>query len=100
MDLGTAISRYQASVDDYDREMAPPLGVNETDLRCLEILLQDDEEAPPTLLAARLGLSTGSVTVMIDRLESWATWPGSRIPRTGARSWSDRPPKLPAAPTN
>ncbi|MFB7666351.1 MarR family winged helix-turn-helix transcriptional regulator [Kitasatospora sp. NPDC056138] len=67
--LGRAISAYQASVDDFDREVARLMGVNETDLRCLEILLNELEEAAPSLLAARLGLTTGSITAMLDRLE-------------------------------
>jgi DNA-binding MarR family transcriptional regulator len=67
--LGVAIERYQAAVDDFDREMARILRVNETDLRCLEILIQEDAEVTPRLLAARLGLTSGSVTAMLDRLE-------------------------------
>lgn len=67
--LGRAISSYQAAVDDFDREVARLMGVNETDLRCLEILLNEVEEAAPSLLAARLGLTTGSTTTMLDRLE-------------------------------
>lgn len=43
--------------------------INETDLRCLEILLQEVPEASPTLLAERLGLTTGSTTTLLDRLE-------------------------------
>jgi DNA-binding MarR family transcriptional regulator len=67
--LGRAVEGYQAAVDDFDREVAHQLGVNETDLRCLEILLRDTPEATPRLLADRLGLTTGSVTSMLDRLE-------------------------------
>ena len=67
--LGTAVERYQAAVDDFDREVARVLGVNETDLRCLEILIQEPVEPTPRLLAHRLGLTTGSVTAMLDRLE-------------------------------
>jgi DNA-binding MarR family transcriptional regulator len=66
--LGVAIERYQASVDDFDRETARRLGVNETDLRCLEILIQEVDEITPRELADRLNLTTGSVTTMIDRL--------------------------------
>lgn len=66
--LGNAIAGYQAAVDDFDRECAGALGVNETDLRCLEILIREDVEATPRLLADRLGLTTGSVTAMLDRL--------------------------------
>lgn len=67
--LGAVVEEYQAAVDDFDRESARLLGVNETDLRCLEILIQDVPEATPRLLADRLGLTTGSVTSLLDRLE-------------------------------
>ncbi|MDF0531423.1 MarR family transcriptional regulator [Tsukamurella sp. 8F] len=68
--LGRAIADYQAAVDDFDRECARVLGVNETDLRCLEVLMRDEPDgATPRLLADRLGLTTGSVTGMLDRLE-------------------------------
>ena len=66
--LGAAVQGYQGAVDDFDRELARLMGVNETDLRCLEILLGVDQIAPKQL-AARLGLTTGSVTTMLDRLE-------------------------------
>lgn len=69
LELGEAVRSYQASVDDFDRETARLLGINETDTRCLEILLQDLPEAAPGALAARLGLTTGAVTTMLDRLE-------------------------------
>jgi DNA-binding MarR family transcriptional regulator len=67
--LGEASRAYQAAVDDFDRELAHHLGVNETDLRCLEILLQELPEASPSQLADRLGLTTGSTTALLDRLE-------------------------------
>jgi|SRR5579875_3038776 len=67
--LGEAVQSYQASVDDFDREAARLFGVNETGLRCLELLVQDLPEATPRLLADRLGLTTGSVTSLLDRLE-------------------------------
>jgi DNA-binding MarR family transcriptional regulator len=69
LDLGELVRAYQAAVDDFDREMARLMGVNETDMRCLEILLQDLPDAAPSELAARLGLTSGSVTTMLDRLE-------------------------------
>lgn len=67
--MGEAVRAYQAAVDDYDRELARALAVNETDLRCLEILMQELPEASPSQLAERLGLTTGSVTTLLDRLE-------------------------------
>ncbi|MFE2185013.1 MarR family winged helix-turn-helix transcriptional regulator [Streptomyces sp. NPDC059455] len=67
-ELGKVIQGYQAAVDDSDRETARLLGVNETDLRCLELLI-DAEELSPRELSRQLGLTTGSVTAMLDRLE-------------------------------
>ncbi len=68
--VGEAIQRYQAAVDDFDRETARILGVNATDLRCLEILVTEPEaEITPRTIASRLRLTTGSVTTMLDRLE-------------------------------
>ncbi|MEV5508695.1 MarR family winged helix-turn-helix transcriptional regulator [Streptomyces orinoci] len=68
-ELAQNIAAYQAAVDDFDREVARLFGVNETDLRCLEILMQETKEAAPKLLATRLGLTTGSTTTLLDRLE-------------------------------
>jgi len=67
-ELGQVTQAYQAAVDDYDRETARLLGVNGTDLRCLELLVTGDELTPREL-AEQLNLTTGSVTVMLDRLE-------------------------------
>lgn len=41
--LGAAVQAYQSAVDDFDRELARLMGVNETDLRCLEILFAVEE---------------------------------------------------------
>lgn len=67
--LGRAVQRYQASVDDFDHELARLLGLNRTNLRCLDILL-DAGEGAPSLLAAQLGMTSGSVTAMLDRLQA------------------------------
>lgn len=67
-ELGLAVQAYQSAVDDTDRETARILKVNRTDLRCLELLLSTDGLAPREL-GRRLGLTTGSVTAMLDRLE-------------------------------
>ncbi|UQU62594.1 MarR family transcriptional regulator [Couchioplanes caeruleus] len=63
-----AVQAYRAAVDDTDREMARILKVNRTDLRCLELLLNAGGVSPREL-GHRLGLTTGSVTAMLDRLE-------------------------------
>jgi DNA-binding MarR family transcriptional regulator len=67
-ELGRVVQGYQSAVDDADREAARILGVNRTDMRCLELLLSSAELSPREL-GQRLGLTTGSVTAMLDRLE-------------------------------
>ena len=67
-DLGQEVQAHQAAVDAVDAAAAGYLQVNRTDLRCLEILYQG-EAVLPSQLAAKLGLTTGSVTAMLDRLE-------------------------------
>ncbi|SHN47010.1 MarR family winged helix-turn-helix transcriptional regulator [Cryptosporangium aurantiacum] len=67
-ELGRIVQSYQAANDDTDRETARILRVNRTDLRCLELLL-DSGGVTPRSLGDRLGLTTGSVTAMLDRLE-------------------------------
>jgi DNA-binding MarR family transcriptional regulator len=52
----------------FDEALAAHLGLNVTDLRCLEVVL----EVPgitPGQLAVRAGLTTGAVTGVLDRLE-------------------------------
>lgn len=67
-DLGTAARQHQRAVDALDEAVAAHLGVNRTDLRCLDVLLERGG-ATPGYLAEALGLTTGSVTPMLDRLE-------------------------------
>ena len=59
---------YQRSVDAFDEAAAIYLGVNRTDMRCLDVLLEQGQ-ATPGYLADALGLTTGSITAMLDRLE-------------------------------
>lgn len=63
-----AAQDYQAAVDAFDEAAAVRLGVNRTDLRCIEILSRG-EPATPGRLGTALGLTSGSVTAMLDRLE-------------------------------
>ena len=65
-ELGREAQALQAAVDAVDQVAATNLGVNRTDLRCLEILWHG--ESTPGALAAELGLTSGSVTTMLDRL--------------------------------
>jgi DNA-binding MarR family transcriptional regulator len=66
--VGDASRALQASVDAFDEAVAALLGINRTDLRCLDELMQVGE-AGPARLAERLRLTTGSTTTLLDRLE-------------------------------
>ena len=66
--LSVEMQALQSVVNDYDSEVAVRLGVNHTDLRCIEITQQRGAVSPSELGVA-LGLTTGSVTAMLDRLE-------------------------------
>ncbi|WP_460723937.1 MarR family winged helix-turn-helix transcriptional regulator [Nocardia heshunensis] len=64
--VGRESQGLQAAVDDVDQAAATVFGVNRTDLRCLEVLVGG--ESTPGALAVELGLTSGSVTTMLDRL--------------------------------
>lgn len=66
--LGDLVREFQRSVDQGDDEIARLLKLNRTDLRCLDLLLQRGPSAP-SRLGTELGLTTGSVTAMLDRME-------------------------------
>lgn len=52
----------------YHEAVADRLGINPTDLKCLE-LLAGEEAMSPSRLAELAGLTTGAITGVIDRLE-------------------------------
>lgn len=66
--VGEALAELQAAYDDRDRAMAEALGVNRTDLRCLDLIVRGGPQTA-TELGARLHLTRGSMTTLIDRLE-------------------------------
>ena len=68
-EVGAALRAYQRAVDAFDDAAAARLGVNRTDLHCLDVLLERGTTTPGALAAA-LGITTGSVTTMLDRLEA------------------------------
>jgi DNA-binding MarR family transcriptional regulator len=67
-EVGRAMQEYQRSLDVFDQRVADRLGLNRTDLRCLELLF-DPTPPSPGELASGAGLTTGGVTTAIDRLE-------------------------------
>ncbi len=66
--VGEQMRALQSAVGEFDEAVAHRLGINRTDLHCLDVLMQAGG-ASPGQLADRLGLTTGSVTALVDRLE-------------------------------
>src|SRR4051794_1476360 len=62
------VRRSQLATDRFDQAVADALGVNRTDMRCLDVL---EREGPVTAgrLAGSTGLTSGAITTVIDRLE-------------------------------
>ncbi|GLY78349.1 hypothetical protein Airi01_066160 [Actinoallomurus iriomotensis] len=65
--LTAAIRRYQRDIDALDQAVAERLGLNRTDLRCVDLLL--DRPLSVTELADQAGLSQSAMTTALDRLE-------------------------------
>ncbi|MEM7740791.1 MAG: MarR family transcriptional regulator [Pseudomonadota bacterium] len=65
--LVKACRELHAAVDALDAHVAESVGITRNDLRCLNLL----ETGPITAkaIATALGLTTGSVTTLLDRLE-------------------------------
>jgi DNA-binding MarR family transcriptional regulator len=78
--VGAEVRAQQRAVDLLDEEVARYLGINRTDLRCLDVLLELGA-ATPGQLARALRLTTGSVTAMIDRLEAGGYATRARDPK-------------------
>jgi DNA-binding MarR family transcriptional regulator len=66
--IGLEIRRSQNRTDEHDELVAHAIGVNRTDMRCLDILSQEGG-ATAGRIAELMGLTTGAVTTVLDRLE-------------------------------
>jgi DNA-binding MarR family transcriptional regulator len=66
-ELVAAMRGLHGAIDRIDALAAAQIGIARNDLRCLHLL----EAGPlaPRILGARLGLTSGSVTALVDRLE-------------------------------
>jgi DNA-binding MarR family transcriptional regulator len=66
--ISLEVRRSQNRTDAYDEAVGDALGVNRTDMRCIDVL---DQEGRMTAgrLASLTGLTTGAITTVIDRLE-------------------------------
>jgi DNA-binding MarR family transcriptional regulator len=67
--LTAANRRYQQGTDALDQAASELFGVNRTDLRCMDIVLQRGRLSAGELATAA-GLSPGAVTAALDRLET------------------------------
>jgi DNA-binding MarR family transcriptional regulator len=67
--INLEVRRSQNRTDAYDEAVAHAIGINRTDHRCLDILSQEGETTAGRL-AELMGLTTGAMTTVLDRLES------------------------------
>src|ERR1700691_4076804 len=66
--LEHGVRRMLAGAILFNQKVADDLGLNATDLQCLNLLELQDASTPGDL-ARCCGLTTGGVTVVLDRLE-------------------------------
>ena len=66
-DVGRATQAYQRATDGFDDAVGQLLGLNPTDLRCLDWLTEGPMSAGD--LGAATGLSSAATTTLLDRLE-------------------------------
>ena len=67
-ELISEIRRSQNATDRFDQAVADALGLNRTDLRCLDIL-EREGSVTAGRLAQATGLTSGAMTTALDRLE-------------------------------
>src|SRR3954468_4076752 len=67
-ELVDEVRRSQLATDRFDQAVADAIGLNRTDMRCMDVI---EREGPVTAgrLAGATGLSTGAITTVLDRLE-------------------------------
>jgi len=63
-----AMRALQSVLDEYDVANSVRAGLGRSDWRCLEYLVENGEARPGSIQQA-LGLTSGSVTALLDRLE-------------------------------
>jgi DNA-binding MarR family transcriptional regulator len=67
-ELLTEVRRSQNATARFDQAVADAVGLNRTDMRCLD-LLEREGPVPAGRLADETGLTTGAITTVVDRLE-------------------------------
>jgi DNA-binding MarR family transcriptional regulator len=67
-ELVNEIRRSQTATDRFDQAVADALGLNRTDMRCLDVLEREGSVSAGRLAQAT-GLTSGAMTTALDRLE-------------------------------
>ncbi|MDG4862135.1 MarR family transcriptional regulator [Streptomyces sp. T-3] len=67
--LGNESRRYMASYALFNQAVADHVGLHPTDLQCLNLLSLEPEPVTTGHIAELTGLTTGSATRLVDRLE-------------------------------
>ncbi|MEU1081514.1 MarR family winged helix-turn-helix transcriptional regulator [Streptomyces sp. NPDC005908] len=68
-ELGVVARRYMASYALFNQALADRLGLHPTDLQCLNLLTLERGPVTTGRIAELTGLTTGSATRLVDRLE-------------------------------
>jgi DNA-binding MarR family transcriptional regulator len=68
-ELINEVRMSQVATDRFDEAVAQALGINRTDMRCLDVLEREGGSVPAGRLAEATGLTSGAMTTAIDRLE-------------------------------
>ncbi|MDQ1459830.1 MAG: hypothetical protein QOI08_1314, partial [Actinomycetota bacterium] len=66
--LISEVRRSQSATDRFDQAVADALGLNRTDMRCLDTI-EREGPVPAGRLAEATGLTSGAITTALDRLE-------------------------------
>lgn len=68
-ELSVVSRRYMASYALFNQAVADHIGLHPTDLQCLNLLTLESAPVPTGRVAELTGLTTGSATRLVDRLE-------------------------------
>ncbi|GGS12564.1 hypothetical protein GCM10010269_59790 [Streptomyces humidus] len=68
-ELSVVSRRYMAAYALFNQALADRLGLHPTDLQCLNLLVLEREPVTTGRVAELTGLTTGSATRLVDRLE-------------------------------
>jgi DNA-binding MarR family transcriptional regulator len=67
-ELISEVRRSQSATDRFDQAVADALGLNRTDMRCLDTI-EREGSVPAGRLAEATGLTSAAITTALDRLE-------------------------------